>query len=368
MHDFKATKKPATAPLTKDQLLGVATDLMKHGFSVLPLKMPAAGDRTGKAPACENGVTDATTSPKKFEKLVESLPNFNLGVATGEPSDIVVIDIDPRNGGDETFAALKRKLGPLPKTVTVRTGGSGMHLYFKAPRKAHRSGKIGKGVDFLADGRYAVVPPSLHKSGRHYLWEKDSSPRSVKIATLPRPWRDFVADPGHKTTPKPNPEQNTAIQVGSRNNELTRIAGQLRYVGLAEAEICDILIATNKARCNPPLEPTEVREIARNVAKYPAGNALQLADPGEQLAQAVLDHHFNGGAHLRYEKDGQFWRWYGTHWAAIDDKVLQRQILETAKRLPTKAHTRALVHEAFALLAMLQSSEDDLLHTMTLHL
>jgi hypothetical protein len=36
----------------------------------------------------------------------------------------------------------------------------------------------------------------------------------------------------------------------------------------------------------------EVDEIAHNVAKYPAGNALQTADAGEQLAQAVLDHHF----------------------------------------------------------------------------
>ena len=365
MHDsktLKATKKPAAALRTKDESLGKATRLMRHGFSVLPLKMPAAGDaRSGKVPACKNGVKDATNSPKKFKKLVESLPNFNLGVATGEPSDIVVIDIDPRHGGDATFAALKRKLGLLPKTVTVKTGGSGMHLYFKAPRKAPRSGKIGEGVDFLADGKYAVVPPSLHGSGRRYLWEKDSSPRIVKIATLPQPWRDFVADRGHKATPKADPEQK-AIPEGNRNNELTRIAGRLRASGLREAEITDALTTINAKRCNPPLKQAEVDEIARNVAKYPAGNALQSADPGEQLAQAVLDHHFNGGTHLRHEKDGQFWRWNGTHWAAIDDKVLQRQILETAKTLPTKAHTRALVHEAFTLLAMLQSSEDDLLH------
>ena len=212
--------------------------------------MPAAEDaRSGKVPACKNGVKDATKSPKKFKKLVESLPNFNLGMATGEPSDIVVIDIDPRNGGDDTFAALKRKLGPLPKTVTVKTGGSGMHLYFKAPRKAPRSGKIGEGVDFLADGKYVVVPPSLHGSGRRYLWEKDSSPSSVKIATLPQPWRDFVADPGHKATPKADPEQK-AIPEGNRNNELTRTAGLLRAFGLGEAEITDALTAINPKRCS----------------------------------------------------------------------------------------------------------------------
>ena len=97
-----------------------------------------AGDaRSGKVPACKNGVKDATNDPKEFKKLVESLGKFNVGMATGKASDIVVIDIDPRNGGNETFAALKRKLGPLPKTVIVKTGGGGRHLYFKSPKEGH---------------------------------------------------------------------------------------------------------------------------------------------------------------------------------------------------------------------------------------
>jgi hypothetical protein len=76
----------------------------------------------------------------------------------------------------------------------------------------------------------------------------------------------------------------------------------------------------------------------------------------------VLDRHFDGGVHLRHEKDGRFWRWGGTHWAPIDDNDLQRVILETAKTLPVKARTKSLVHEAFALLTTQQSGEGDLLH------
>jgi putative DNA primase/helicase len=367
MHDSvfaKVAKTTAAAPRTKEKLLGKATRLMQYGFSLLPLKMPVAGDaRSGKVPACKNGVKDATTDPKKFKKLVESLPKFNLGIATGEASDIVVIDIDPRNGGDKTFAAIEDELGALPKTVTVKTGGGGIHLYFESPKGGLRSAVIGEGVDFLAEGKYVVVPPSLHGSGRQYFWAKDSSPRSVRIATLPQAWRNFIANPVRKAaSPKTGPEQNTAIPEGNRNNELTRIAGQMRRAGLTEPDILDVLSAANNRRCNPPLEQAEVDEIARNVAKYPAGNASQPADAGEQLAQAVLDRHFNGGAHLRYEKDGQFWRWNGKHWAAIDDKFLQRVILETAKTLPIKARTKSLVQEAFALLIIQQSGEDDLLH------
>jgi putative DNA primase/helicase len=284
-------------------------------------------------------------------------------MATGEASNIVVIDIDPRNGGDETFAAPKHKLGQLPETVTLETSGGGTHLYFEAPKKRLRSGVISLGVDFLADGKYVVVPPSLHGSGGQYLWAKNCSPSNVWTATLPRPWRNYIANPVRKAaSPKTGPEQNTAIPEGNRNNELTRIAGQMRRAGLTEPEILDVLCAANKARCNPPLEQAELIEIARNIAKYPAGDALQSADEGERLAQVVLDRHFNGGVHLRHEKDGQFWRWNGKHWAAIDDKVLQRLILETAKTLPIKARTKSLVQEAFGLLIIQQSGEDDLLH------
>ena len=107
---------------------------------------------------------------------------------------------------------------------------------------------------------------------------------------MPRAWRNYIANPGRKAaSPKTGPGQSTAIPEGNRNIELTRIAGQLRHAGLTAAEICDVLIAANQTRCKPPLEQAEVDEIARNVAKYPAGNASQPADAGEQLAQTVLD-------------------------------------------------------------------------------
>jgi hypothetical protein len=165
MHDStKPTKKQlAAAPKTKEESLSSATHLTQRGFRVLPLKMPVPGDaRGGKAPACRNGVRDATGDPKKFRKLVKPLPEFNIGIATGKPSNVVVIDIDPRNGGNETFSALEHEFGRLPETVTVKTGGGGTHLYFKAPKKQLPSCKLGDGVDFLANEKYVVAPPLVH--------------------------------------------------------------------------------------------------------------------------------------------------------------------------------------------------------------
>ena len=155
---------------------------------------------------------------------------------------------------------------------------------------------------------------------------------------------------------------DAAIIEGARNNELTKIAGGLRASGLSEAEIVDALTVINTNRCRPPLAQDEVESIARSVAKYPVRERVQSTDAGEQLAQATLDVHFEGGANLRYERDGRFWRWLGTHWEAIDDKPIQRLILETADNLPKKGRTKTLVHEAFSLLQIRQSGGGDLLH------
>ena len=59
-------------------------------------------------------------------------PNANVAVATG--SGLLVIDIDPRNGGNELLIKLEAELGPLPSTHTVRTGGGGEHFYLSVPK------------------------------------------------------------------------------------------------------------------------------------------------------------------------------------------------------------------------------------------
>ena len=76
----------------------------------------------------------------------------NLGVRTGPISGIVVVDVDPRNGGDA---------GPLhlPETLTSATPSGGTHHYLVAPDPCPRNsaGKLGKGVDVRGDGGQVVL-------------------------------------------------------------------------------------------------------------------------------------------------------------------------------------------------------------------
>lgn len=164
-----------------------AKSLMKLGLKLLPLEPTKRGvERSGKKPTTVHGVHDAPKDIATFKRLVGSAVDFNIGVATGSASDILIIDIDPRNGGDSTFSHLKERLGQLPRTMTCVTGGGGMHLYFRPPPGVQMRKKIlGPGVELLADGCYAVAPPSLHSADSDLGGQNNGAPRIRRSRPCP---------------------------------------------------------------------------------------------------------------------------------------------------------------------------------------
>lgn len=134
------------------------------GLHVFPLRPRE------KTPLTPHGHKDATTDLAQVRAWWDQWPDANIGLACG-PSKIVVIDID----GDEGMAswdALAARLDLQVTTRVVRTGGGGLHLYFRAPGAAIRNsaGKLGRGIDVRGEGGYVVLPPSVHPSGRPYEW------------------------------------------------------------------------------------------------------------------------------------------------------------------------------------------------------
>lgn len=80
----------------------------------------------------------------------------------------IVIDIDPRNGGFESYAKMAFDYEAVSGFV-VATGGGGKHIYFKAPENTALSSAVQHlpGVDFKSSG-YVVGAGSLHASGLEY--------------------------------------------------------------------------------------------------------------------------------------------------------------------------------------------------------
>lgn len=149
-------------------MLAHALRYASWGWSVFPLR------ERGKEPDGElapRGFKDATTDENKIRSWWNTRPRANIGVATGKVSGIVIVDVDPRNGGDLHAFWRSADLDAL-RVGTVITGSDGRHLFFRYPSGVvvpSRSHFV-KGIDLKSDGGYVVAPPSIHPSGVAYAW------------------------------------------------------------------------------------------------------------------------------------------------------------------------------------------------------
>jgi len=152
-------------------LLKAALSYARRGIPVFPCQ-PG-----GKRPLTYNGFWEATTDLHRIKGWWGRWPQANVGIPTERKSGLLVLDVDQRSGGLESLAALVREGGPLPKTAKARTGGGGVHVFFRYPleEEVRNSAEwLGPGLDVRGEGGYVVVPPSRTQSA--YEWIDRSSP------------------------------------------------------------------------------------------------------------------------------------------------------------------------------------------------
>jgi hypothetical protein len=121
------------------------------------------------AKAAPRGVHDASRDSDAVAAWWTRYPEANIGVAAGEVSGFVVLDVDPRHGGDDKLRALETEHGTLPDTPEQHTGGGGRHLFFAYdPQLRNSAGRLGEGLDIKSDGGYVVGAGPNHASGGVY--------------------------------------------------------------------------------------------------------------------------------------------------------------------------------------------------------
>jgi hypothetical protein len=97
-------------------LLDAALAYAEGGWSVVPARV------TGKRALVPwKPWQEAAADPEQLRAWWRRWPRANLAVVTGRISGIVVVDVDPRHGGDQTLAQLERDHGDLPRSALVAT-------------------------------------------------------------------------------------------------------------------------------------------------------------------------------------------------------------------------------------------------------
>lgn len=263
-----------------------------------------------------DGMVSATDDAETVAGWWREDPEANIGVRCRE-SGFIVVDIDPRNGGLESWDRLESMTGgAMTDTVEAWTGeyttpgGSsrGRHLFYRVTDgEALKPGVPGlKGIDVKHNG-YVLINPSRHASGLIYEWRPGHAPWERAMAEAPEELLELV----RKRAPRTGGAEygvlewggekidvdailEAGIPEGERVNTLYPIACAFanQYpVGTAhgEASVKQIMRAINEKYVSPPLDWDDELEFqVRRAIEFVKENPKEKLF-AESLAPGLLD-------------------------------------------------------------------------------
>ena len=152
----------------KKTIYETAVGLSMLGCIVIPIVVTTGDPNMGKRPLVRwkqyaDKPPDSMTLRRWFLNT-----DHNLAIVCGICSDLVVVDCDD-------WEAVTWARNHLPQTgVMVRTGGGGVHFYYRLNGQVigNRVGIAGMKLDLRGNHGFVIVAPSLHHSGQHYQWIK----------------------------------------------------------------------------------------------------------------------------------------------------------------------------------------------------
>lgn len=287
-------KRPTSLSIQSSELAADAVELVRRGFSVLPLATRAKEPNGRLVP---HGVYDASSDPDRVAAWWCDTPDGNIGIATGRASGVFVVDMDPRNGGCQSLATLVHQFGALPETATVTTGGpdGGRHFYFAYPGSSVRNIDLAAGVQIKGDGAYVVAPCSVHPSGHAYAGELDRPRIAVAsdwLLALLRTEDTSKTQALHVSASDCDPMELVVAaidltipkRIGFRNRRLFDFARRLKGIpGFAALDADDLRWAFDRwfARALPNIGTRDVAEswkdfcIAWSNVAFPFGSELR---------------------------------------------------------------------------------------------
>lgn len=296
--------------------LPYALAMARRGWKVFPL-LPAARDSGGslvppgktdqaKRPdgalvpnGCRGASCDELVLRRWFDGRGDA--GLGLGLVTG-PSGLVVLDIDPRNGGDKSIAALADGR-EWPRTPAAITGGGGWHFLYRQPTDLAGDpvplrGKLAPGVDVRAGWTYICVAPTLHQSGERYRWAPEARPSETPLADLPGWALDLLVRsepepqlPAPRAEPQapargPSPEERASRYLARMEPSVSGSGGHARLWAAALALVGGFELEAGTAlamlagefnpRCQPPWSPRELRHKVEQAGAASSGRGWLL--------------------------------------------------------------------------------------------
>jgi hypothetical protein len=240
---------------TQDELLAAALAYAKRGWPVFPC--------IDKVPAFKGWQASATTNPATIARWYRARL-YNIGVACGAGSDLLVIDDD---GNEDGF------LDDLPPTPTIVAKRGAKYLFRHVEGVKNSASKVATKIDVRTTGGLVVMPPSVHPDGPIYRWLVTGDPIEAPAWLIER----------LRAAARPSNSERALAAAGGRsdycpNRTFTSGGAYGRAALNSEA---DALAATPKGQRNAALNLASFR-----LHQLVAGGELAESEVAHALLQA----------------------------------------------------------------------------------
>jgi Bifunctional DNA primase/polymerase, N-terminal/AAA domain/Primase C terminal 1 (PriCT-1) len=242
----------------------------------------------GKHPRITAWPNEATTDEDRIRAWWREWPNANIGVACGEVSNLLALDVDVKSGHDgiATLRDLELENGELPSGPIVLTPTGGRHCLFQHESGIRNAAGFADGLDVRSEGGYIVGVGSQTKAG-HYVFEE-----AFKLGPdLPPPkapeWLTELMRSSKSNGTGGFKMDHGPIPKGQRNDTLFRLGRSLRAKGLSRPAIVAAIDAENAARCVPPVHKPELDRIVEQVFEQPDTEDFGSAQRDEEARGAA---------------------------------------------------------------------------------
>lgn len=310
-------------------------------------------DANGKKPLTKHGFKDASADELVINDWWDKYPDANIGLPTGKINNLVVVDVDVKNGADgmASLKQLQDECGEF-NTRIVHTPSGGLHFYFSYPDDANtikNRTNMKPGIDIRADGGYVIAPGSSI-GGNYYEFDDEYK----EISELPQNLLEMLTNSSSSVRVGFNDYEVSAgevtygVEQGSRNHSVFRLASKLRGEDVPlDVAKNQILIAAHN--CNPSLPESEALRCLDSAYSLYQPNPKNPTDSGNAIRLVKLF-----GVDIRYVYEFKKWiHWNGSRWIFDEDGYMFRLAKETARSISQEAanendesRRRALIQHA----------------------
>lgn len=240
-------------------LYEAAREYISLGWSIMPLV------KSTKNPSIKwKELQKRQLTTDEIERYFKN-EDAGIGLICGKLSGIVVVDLD--------LYKEHAKIINLDTPVKVRTGGGGLHGYFKFKLGTRNMVNENLAADIRAEGGYVVLPPSIHPNGSPYIWEiKEGLTLRDAIFQIPELSEGLLEWMGKNNlsdgdaSKKFDIKQAVSLGEGSRNDTLYRASCSL--LAKYNPEEALFLITNINKTYSPPLPDDEVKALFQSAIDF----------------------------------------------------------------------------------------------------